>query len=618
MSQTREAAKENPVSIDLFNLLCQRRGWDRETLASYNDPSYPELLDMDVIVEHLHRIHTSRDLIVVLPDFDMDGITAGTLSFAGLAELGFNVGLYRPDHSRGHGFGSYDVERIRDQYPDVKAIITCDNGTDSYEGIGHAMRQGLTVLVTDHHKEIPREGVTPVRPHALVNPCRTDETYPHPSICGAHVMYQVLVAYASRHNRDKLDDVSLLRLFAGIGTVSDVMPITYENRRIVIDSIAVAKLLYVQPETGDDGEKLMPDVSSATLMALLRARPHHPVFVSAFEGMARVIAHFAVAGKVRDLDDINEDFYGFYLAPAFNAIRRMDGSMEDGFGAFFASDKDGHIAKVIADNDLRKDMVKKLMVDVLESDQPYAPQVYLVDTVRGMLGLVANKLMDLNGSPVAVLIDDQVPGKEMSGSCRAPGGFPMNSTLNDAGFHSAGHEQAFGVRIKDPSELPMLADFIRASYHSYLTELMSEPGYKPWQPDLRFGPTEDCDNDGEDLDDLVELARLISTLEPFGEGFRQPVMEVVADMRDCRLDSIGADKTHLRITLPSGVRCLVWGKAEDLTPMLEDARDGFTSEDRTIRMTGKLVLNHFMGNTTPNFHIETVTPPTGFEALLSS
>lgn len=603
------------MSIDLFNLLCQRRGWDRKTLASYNDPSYPELLDMDVIVEHLHRIHTSRDLIVVLPDFDMDGITAGTLSFAGLAELGFNVGLYRPDHSRGHGFGSYDVERIRDQYPDAKATITCDNGTDSYQGIGHAMNLGMTVLVTDHHKEIPREGVTPVRPHALVNPCRTDETYPNKGICGAHVMYQVLVAYASRHNRDKLDDISLLRLFAGIGTVSDVMPILYENRQLVSDSIAVARLLYVEPETDDEGEKIMPDVSSATLMALLRARPHHPVFISAFEGMARVIAHFAVAGKIRDIDDINEDFYGFYLSPAFNAIRRMDGSMEDGFGAFFASNKDGHIAKVITDNDLRKEMVKELMEQILDSDQPYAPYVYLIDTVRGMLGLIANKLMELNGAPVAVLIDDQTPGKEMSGSCRSPEGFPMNSTLNDAGFHSAGHEQAFGVRIKDSSELPLLATFIRDSYQSYVTKLTSAPGYEPWQPDLRFGWTDDCDNEGDDLDDLVDLARLISTLEPFGEGFRQPVMEVVADIGECRFDAIGADKSHLRITLPSGVRCLVWGAAEDLMPVLEDARDGFTPADRTVRMTGKLVLNHYMGNTTPNFHINQVTPPEAVGAV---
>ena len=608
-SQTTQ--KESPVSIDLFNKILSRKGWTPQVLAELNDPTYARLLDMDVVVEHLHRLAQSQELLVILPDFDMDGITAGSLGYAGLSELGLNVALYRPDHARGHGFGPYDIERITDQFPDVRAIITCDTGIDSYEGIDHAVKLGLTVLVTDHHLEMAREGRDTCLPaHAVVDPSRLDETYPNKGICGAHVLYQVLVAYAEAHRRDKLDEVSLLRLFAGIGTVSDVMPLVYENRRLVADSISIAKLLYVEPETDDQGENLMPDIERSTLMQLLRSRTHHPRYVSAFEGMARVVAHFAKIGKVRDARDINEGFYGFYLAPAFNAIRRMEGSMDDGFGAFFANDKDPRIARVIEDNDRRKEMVKALFKEILDSDQPHAPYVYTVDAIKGMLGLLANKLMEHNGGvPTAVLSKHPAPDGKMSGSCRSPMWYKLSTAVRGAGFHAAGHEYAFGVRIDGEHELARLAEFMQTDSSARLAEIQAQPGYEAPGPDLRFGPTEDCDDDGEDMDDLVDLARLIETLQPFGHGFEEPVIEVVADLKECKIATIGAEKNHLRITLPSGAKCLHWGEAETWVTPLREAADGLTVEDRIVRLTGRLSLNHYMGNVTPNFMVQTIRLP---------
>jgi single-stranded-DNA-specific exonuclease len=494
--------------------------------------------------------------------------------------------------------------------PDAKAVITCDTGIDSHAGIDHGVRAGLTMMITDHHLEIerPSAGTNYLAAHVVIDPVKIGETYKHGRICGAHVLYQVLVSYATAHDRDKLDEISLLRLFAGIGTVSDVMPVLWENRRLVSDSLAVARLLHVQPDKDTEGNPVMPDVSQSTLMLLLSHRPHHPRYVAAFDGMARVIAHFAVAGKIRDVDSIDEGFYGFYLAPAFNAIRRMGTPMEEAFGAFFAdpAGKDARIASIIATNDRRKELVKELFSGMMERDQPFAPHVYLVDAVKGMLGLLANKVMEHNGGiPSVVLGDHGDHSLPYSGSARAPGWYAFNSALNAAGFHSAGHEQAFGTKVADYADIARLRDFIETDVAAVRAAMMASPDYVEPSPDLLLGSFPNCDADFYDVEEMVELALRIESFAPFGHDFKEPVVEVMVDVADCRLDLIGEKKNHLRVALPSGIKCLLWD-SEALYYDLVDAKDEPLDADRVLHMAGKLRTNTYMGNTTANFMMDAI------------
>ncbi len=123
----------------------------------------------------LHRIRQVGEQIVVLPDFDMDGITSGVLGWAGLSELGFNVGLYIPDYKRGHDISVEAVRELRAQFPTATTVLTCDGGINSNEGIEEARRLGFRTLVTDHHMELPPGSVADI----AVNPVRMSETYEH-------------------------------------------------------------------------------------------------------------------------------------------------------------------------------------------------------------------------------------------------------------------------------------------------------------------------------------------------------------------------------------------------------------------------------------------------------
>ncbi|MFB6617324.1 hypothetical protein ACFCV9_24440 [Streptomyces sp. NPDC056367] len=112
--------------------------------------------------------------------------------------------------------------------------------------------------------------------------------YAGPSELGfdAHVLYQVIEAYTRVHRPERLWEIRPLRPLAGLGTVSDVMAVLYENRRLVADAI--------------------------------------------------VLKTFAQVGKIRDVDDRDEGFFGFYVAPAMNSPRRTGSALEPCFGVFTA------------------------------------------------------------------------------------------------------------------------------------------------------------------------------------------------------------------------------------------------------------------------------------------
>ena len=92
--------------------------------------------------------------ICVVADYDCDGATACAVVLRGLRLLGADpatLSYVVPDR-RIHGYGLtpqiVDLALEREA-PDV--LLTVDNGIASLEGVAHARRAGLAVVITDHH-----------------------------------------------------------------------------------------------------------------------------------------------------------------------------------------------------------------------------------------------------------------------------------------------------------------------------------------------------------------------------------------------------------------------------------------------------------------------------------
>lgn len=598
-------------STDLFALLRESRGWTEEFLTKLDDPSHDVLLDLDKMVDELKRIHDSQELLVVVPDYDMDGITSGTLGYAGFSELGFNVTLHIPDYNRGHDVSVEDIAEVHTLYPAVKAIITCDGGINSWAGIELARALGITTLVTDHHVEL-KPGCNA---DIVVDPSRIDETYSNPGICGAHVLYQVLRAYALKYLPRKLHSINMLRLFAGIGTVSDVMPLVRENRQLVRDALSIARLLYVAPPEDPEEE---PDIDSTTLMSLLKSENHHPVFLAAFEGFSIALREFTKIGKLRSLTDLDEGFFGFYLSPTFNAARRVGSSMYDCFGVFIApsnEEKTACMQRVLKSNELRRELTVMNLEAIQTTEQPLAPYVYFSPAPAGMLGLIANQLMQVSGLPTVVIQQDNPDSPITGGSARSPFWFPIIETMTPLGFTAVGHENACGVKVSSYEELEAFHQAMAAESDRIMSELLSSGQLADaTAPDLRLGTTEDCAADLNDIEALSTMTQRIEMLTPFGQGFRRPEFELVLNLAQCHIQLLGKTipatedqeeqpPKHLRIITRNGLKCLWWNSADRLFALQEKA-ESFSLEERTIRLRVSFSMNHFRGNVTVQAMVE--------------
>lgn len=590
--------------LDLFDRVRERMGWTDQYLADINSSEHPLLKDIDQMVMALEILRASDKEITIVPDFDTDGICAGMILYAGLNEIGLRTNLHVPDYHLGHEIQPTVIDTVRQQFPNTSAIITCDAGTNSTAALTHANNLGLITLVTDHHVE-----ETKSLAHILVNPNRIDETYPNREICGAHVAYQVVERYASLYQPHALSAINWLKVFAGIGTVADVMSLVYENRDLVREALMFTRLLIPTPEPAPTYKKVRskyeePDEfddidftidRTPTLLSMLRSQNHHPVYMRAFEGLNMLLEELGTTHE-----RVDEQLYGFSVAPAFNATRRIDGDYRTGFAVFTADTPDEQRAaaqQLVEYNLQRKTQVREILGEILESDQPWAPYVFPTNALPGMLGLIAQNLMLMHGHPVAV-VRIHADGS-CSGSMRSPTWFPVIeqlSSLGDPRIGAQGHEFACGVHAPSPQALhDALANLVPKRRDEVIAEtgilVHSDPAA------LVLGTSADADAPLQEIKAITQYMSAVKELAPFGHGFPAPPVDMVINLATCSIHTMGDQKQHLKIITPEGVALLWWNRS-DLAPLLSDRKSSINATDTMCRLRVTLSLNTFAGRTT--------------------
>ena len=543
----------------------ENRGYTFDYIEEIDKADHAVLKDADVLCTRLYQIYLSGKHIVFIPDFDMDGIMSGVIGYSGLAELGFSVSLYLPNPKKGYGFDEEDVKRILAQYPDVEVIITGDVGISCYDGIDFAKQCGIEVLITDHHLQKAVSNAD-----CIVDPMRMDETYAHPGICGAYVVYQCLQLYADTYcNRFVQEQIRRLRVFAGIGTISDSMPLLYENRQLVRDAIIIARLIYAN---GDD--------------FIVNHIMGSDVYRRAFRGLYTMLNVFATMGKLSTTDSIDEDFFGYYLAPTFNSVKRIGDDMTRAFGVFFGSNPVDDANYLYELNNERKTLVAQYFAELRQTDQPYAPYIYLSNAPGGILGLLAQQLLLESGVPTVVLTQE---GTKYRGSGRSPVWYPFLDRTEPAGFYAAGHNPAFGIGVTDKRELKALYAFLAKDVSDVLsvTEM----------PDTTFHPDFVIAHDGSgdtviDILLFVEYLQELSKYHPFGASFEPPHILLKFKPSDGEWSVLGGMKQHLKIRLAHGFEVLLWNQGNEISRKDSDAE---------CHVVGKLGINEYRGTHTVNF-----------------
>ena len=550
----------------LTELFLKRRGLTLSDIKAINNPDHGVLFDLDKLADELRFIYDNNKHIVVLSDFDLDGITSGTILYSGLSEMGFYVSLYQPNVANGYGFDESDIKLIKFQFPDVYAIITCDVGISCYSGIDYAKSLGIKMFITDHHGE---KAVVASNFHGdiKVNPNRVDETYANKGICGAFVAYQAMEYYAKKYESVFINEqIRRLRVFAGLGTISDSMPLLYENRDLLRDCISLLRLTYCK------GNPFFVDNLNGSF-----------AYKQAFRGLYETLCYFAEMGKIRSESDINETFIGFYFAPLFNCIKRMNGDIFLAFGTFFSDDIKGCLDKLWELNEDRKDLVAAKYLEMCEANQPYAPFIYFSDAPGGILGLLATKVINSTGLPVFVINKEN---NGYHGSGRSPMWFAMLDEFEKIGVFTGGHQGACGIGF-DLDKIDEVYNFILTRCNEIIPTLPQDID----EPDIFISLLGNGDTT-IDIPLFMEFVEDLKDLSPFGRGFPAPRCDIEFKPQDAQFFTMGSEKQHLKIILPTGFEVIVWSGAANI--------DDLKSQD-VIRFTGDLGINEYMGNFTLNF-----------------
>ncbi len=206
--------------------ILRRRGLDPQTERQH-DPFL--MLDMERAVERIQRAIRERERILVFGDYDADGVTSAALLRQGLADLGATVAVRLPHRvEEGYGLQIAQMREILDGPTDL--LLTADNGTSALEPLELAAREGLDVIVVDHHSL-----TGPLPPVvALLNPHQPGCGYPFKALAAVGVAWKLLEALGWRGLERGLDLVAL-------GTVADMAQLTGENRSLVTRGLEVIR-----------------------------------------------------------------------------------------------------------------------------------------------------------------------------------------------------------------------------------------------------------------------------------------------------------------------------------------------------------------------------------------
>ena len=381
-------------------------------------PSPWKMKDMERAVQILQKKITQKKKIRIIGDYDIDGVTATCILLKGLKRLNANVDTYIPDRVK-DGYGMHEQLIDKALEDGIDTILTCDNGIAAAAEIEYAKKEGLTVIVTDHH-DIPfrdtedgRIWIIP-KADAAVNPKQNDCLYPNKNICGAVVAWKLIWALYERLGIDSDEIWDFLEL-AAIATVGDVMDLQGENRIIV-----------------KEGLKKLSSTSFEGLKAL--------ICVNNLEG-AEITAYHV----------------GFVIGPCINASGRLDTAARS--LELLLADNMEDAMKLADDlydlNQSRKAMTEQGKEQAIQSieennlGKDRVLVVYLPDCHESLAGIIAGRIREAYNKPVFVLTKG---ADGVKGSGRSIEAYSMYEELvkcSDLLTQFGGHPMAAGLSMEE-------------------------------------------------------------------------------------------------------------------------------------------------------------------------
>jgi single-stranded-DNA-specific exonuclease len=503
ISSELNALRLNPITIQL--LLARKISHPQEIekffSARYEDLySHSGLSGISEAIKRVEKALKKKEKITIFGDYDADGITSSILLKETLEEIGIASNVYLPDRNKeGYGLNKNAIDFIKSQHQS-SLIITVDCGISNWEEIDYVQKQGIDIIVTDHHsipKKLPRNCV-------LINPKLPKQDYPFRDLAGVGVAFKLARALFEKFLPKKIDQLKWQLDLVAIGTIADCVPLVEENR-------IFAKFgLIVLQKTKRVG--IQEIIQTARL-------------------------------NIGEKNPPSAENVAFQIGPRLNASGRMDHA---DIALNLLLEKDRVKARVLAlevenKNSERQKVsqqVYKEIKDTLDEKKDYKLIIRKgKHWPLGIVGVVAGKICDEFHCPVFLFREEK---KILEGSGRSIEAFDIVSAVAQLDQHVekyGGHAQAMGIKIR-PEKIEI--------FEKELLNLIEENhDEEEWGKKLHI----DAEIRPQEID--WDLYSEIKKFEPFGEGNREPVF-LAKNLIVRGIKLVGNGQKHLKFVFEAG------------------------------------------------------------------
>ncbi len=495
------------VNMVIANLLAQRgirsfgeaRSFFRPMLTDLHDPFL--MKDMDKAVSRLEKAVNNQEKVLIYGDYDVDGTTSVALMYQFLRSRVANLDFYIPDrYTEGYGISPRSIEYAAENH--FSLVIVLDCGIKAVEKIKQAKEKGIDFIICDHHN--PADTIPDAV--AVLDPKRTDCSYPYKDLSGCGVGFKLLQAYSLRNDIPVVELYDLLDLVV-VSIASDIVPVTGENR--VLAHYGLKKLN-----------------SNPSL------------------GLKTIIRFSGLDGQHISISDIV-----FKIGPRLNASGRIEhGKKSVEILVVHDEEEAARLGDEINSyNEIRKTLDRDITQEALDmiahdpiQEERNATVLYNRDWHKGVVGIVASRLTEHYYRPTIILTESNGLA---TGSARSVKDFDLYEAIgqcSDLLESYGGHMYAAGLTMK--------IDNIPAFTRRF------EEIVKKAIPDAQQTEVLEADCKIQLSDITPKFYRILKQFEPFGPHNMNPlfITEDVLDNGTSRC--VGRNLEHLKLDLvePTG------------------------------------------------------------------
>jgi single-stranded-DNA-specific exonuclease len=510
-SLVEQLAAELKIDQPLANLLVQRgihnfdeaKAFFRPTLDDLYDPFL--MKDMDAAISRIDTAIRNHEKILVYGDYDVDGTTAVALVYTFLRKFYDQLDFYIPDrYTEGYGISVKGIDFAADNK--FSLIIALDCGIKAVEKVAYAKTRGVDFIICDHHR--PGSELPPAS--AVLDPKRSDCSYPYKELSGCGIGFKLIQGYAARNDVPFSDLIQYLDLVV-VSIASDIVDITGENRILAAFGL---KLINTKPRPG--------------LEAVLK---YSNIVKKPDENGAFIF------NKELTISDLV-----FLVGPRINAAGRIESGRNSVKLLISENPADAlQLGEQINNyNTERKNLdaiATQQAIETISSDERLrntrSTVLYNPDWHKGVIGIVASRLTEHYYRPTVVLT---LSGDLVTGSARSVKDFDVYDAIDacsDLLEHFGGHKYAAGLSLK-----PENLEAFKQRFEIAVTERMEG---KELVPEI-------------EVDAILPLNaihsrfyNILKQFSPFGPGNMSPLFRTdgIVDAGGTRV----VGKNHLKLCL---------------------------------------------------------------------